>query len=70
MIKINKIVWDFEGTEFEDCDHDEACNIAVLPRSLKLKEKDIDSDADIDDIIDHISENYGFQILSIDIDES
>jgi hypothetical protein len=70
MIKINKIVWDFEGTEFEDCDHDEACNIAILPTSLKLKEKDVDSDAEIDDIIDHISENYGFQILSIEVDEA
>lgn len=69
MIIINRIIWDFSGTEFEDCDHDEACNIAILPTSLKLKEKDVDSDAEVDDIIDHISDNYGFQILSIEVED-
>ena len=33
------------------------------------EDKDVDSDAEIEDIIDYISDNYGFQILSIEVDD-
>lgn len=69
MIKVKKIIWDFEGTEFEDCDYNEARKIAVLPRSLKIKEDDLDSDADSEDILEYLVEIYGFEIKSIFLEE-
>lgn len=68
MIKIKKIKWDFSETEFSDCDYEEARKIAVLPKSLTLKEEDLDSDAEIEDIIEYLEENYNFPILSIKTD--
>ena len=69
MIKVKKIIWDFEGTEFEDCDYNEARKIAVLPQSLKIKEDDLDSDADSEDILEYLVENYGFEVKSILLEE-
>jgi hypothetical protein len=65
MIKIKKIVWDFSGTEFEDCNYEESRKIAVLPKSLTLKEDEIDSDAEESDVIEYLEENYSFLIKSI-----
>lgn len=71
MIKIKKIVWDFSDTEFQDCDYEEARKIAVLPRSLKIKEEELDSDAEYEDIILYLEENYNFCVKKIisDLDD-
>ena len=71
MIKIKKIVWDFSDTEFEDCDYEEARKIAVLPKSLTLKDDEVDSDAERDDVIEYLEENYSFAVLEIvtDLDD-
>lgn len=69
MINIKRIIWDFEGTEFEDCNYSEARKIAVLPNSLKIEEEVLDSDADREDIIEYLVENYGFEIKSIKLEE-
>ena len=68
MIVIKKIVWDFSDTEFEDCDYEESRKIAILPKSLKVKEEDLDSDACEEDIIEYLVENYGFEILSVKLE--
>lgn len=67
MIKVTKIVWDFSETEFEDCSHKEAVEIAVLPTSLKINEDDLD-DVGEEEIIDFLSENYGFNVKEIEVD--
>jgi hypothetical protein len=71
MIKIKKIVWDFSDTEFEDCNYEEARKIAVLPKSLTLKDDEVDSDAERDDVIEYLEENYNFAVLDIitDLDD-
>ena len=69
MVKVKKIVWSFEGTDFEDCDYEESRKIAVLPKSLKIKEDDIDSDAEEDDIVEYLESNYGFEVKSVVFDE-
>lgn len=69
MIKINKIVWDFSDTEFEDCSYEDARRITILPESLKIKSKDIDSDADEEEIIEYLNENYGFSVESIEMED-
>ena len=68
MIVIKKIVWDFSDTEFEDCDYEESRKIAILPKSLKVKEEDLDSDACEEDIIEYLVENYGFEISSFKLE--
>lgn len=69
MIKVKKIIWNFEGTDFEDCDYEESRKIAVLPKSLKIKEDDIDSDAQEEDIVEYLEETYGFEVETIVFDE-
>tara|TARA_X000000368_G_C23008576_1_gene702435 strand:+ start:409 stop:624 length:216 start_codon:yes stop_codon:yes gene_type:complete len=69
MIKIKKIIWDFSNTEFEDCDYEEARKIAILPKSISLKEEDLDSDAEEEDIIEYIIENFGFEVESIKLEK-
>lgn len=71
MIIIKKIMWDFSDTEFEDCDYEEARKIAVLPKSLKINEEELDSDAEYEDVIEYLEENYGFVVESIvsDLDD-
>lgn len=69
MIKVSKIVWDFSGTEFEDCDYEEARKIAILPKSAKIKESDLDSDACEEDVVEYLNENYGFEVEMIEVDE-
>lgn len=68
MITIKKIIWDFSDTEFEDCDYEEARKIAVLPKSLKINEDDLDSDAELEDIIEYLLEHYNFSVSSIVVD--
>ena len=65
MLKIKKIVWNFEGTDFEECDYEESRKIAVLPKSLKIKEEDLDSDAEEDDIVEYLEDTYGFEVVSV-----
>lgn len=69
MIIIKKIIWDFSGTEFEDCDYEESRKIAVLPKKLKIKEDDLDSDAEIEDVIEFLEETYHFSVKSIITDQ-
>jgi hypothetical protein len=69
MIKVKKIVWSFEGTDFEDCDYEESRKIAVLPKSLKINEDDIDSDAQEEDIVEYLESTYGFEVESVVFDE-
>ena len=69
MIKVKKIIWDFEGTDFEDCDYEESRKIAVLPKSLSIKEEDIDSDAQEEDIVEYLIENYGFDVKNVVFEE-
>lgn len=69
MIKVKKIIWNFKGTDFEDCDYEESRKIAVLPRSLKIREEDIDSDACEDDIVDYLQETYGFEVKAVVFEE-
>ena len=69
MIKIKKIIWSFVGTDFEDCDYEESRKIAVLPKSLKISEDDIDSDAQEEDIVEYLESNYGFEVESVVFDE-
>jgi hypothetical protein len=71
VVRIKKIIWDFSDTEFEDCNYEEARKIAVLPKSLTLKEDDIDSDAERDDIIEYLEENYNFAVKEVvtDLDD-
>ena len=65
MLKIKKIVWNFEGTDFEECDYEESRKIAVLPKSLKIKEEELDSDAQEEDIVEYLESTYGFEVESI-----
>lgn len=65
MIRVKDIVWNFEGTDFEDCDYEESRKIAILPKSLKIQEEDIDSDAQEEDVVEYLVETYGFEVKSI-----
>ena len=69
MIKIRKIVWDFSDTEFEDCDYEESRKVAILPKSLKIQEEELDSDACEEDIIDYLVETYNFEVKSIKLEK-
>jgi hypothetical protein len=69
MIKINKIIWDFSDTEFEDCSYEAARRITILPESLKIKSEDLESDADEEEIIEYLSENFGFCVESIEMED-
>lgn len=69
MIIIKKIKWVFEGTDFEDCDYEESRKIAVLPKSLKINEEDLDSDAEDEDILVYLEEHYGFEVESIETED-
>jgi len=68
MIKIKNIIWNFEDTEFENCDYEESRNIAVLPKSLEIEEEDLDSDACEEDIVDYLVGIYNFEIKSVKIE--
>lgn len=65
MIIIKNIIWDFSDTDFENCDYEESRKIAILPKSLKIKEEELDSDACEEDIVDYLIETYRFDIKSI-----
>lgn len=69
MIVIKKIIWDFSDTEFEDCDYEESRKIAILPKSLKIKEEDLDSDACEEDIVEYLIECYNFEVKSIRLEK-
>ena len=62
-------MWDFSDTEFENCDYEESRKIAVLPKSLKISEDDIDSDAQEEDIVEYLESTYGFEVESVVFDE-
>ena len=69
MIAIKKIIWNFEDTEFEDCDYEESRKVAILPKSLKIQEEELDSDACEEDIIDYLVETYNFEVKSIKLEK-
>ena len=70
MIYVNNIVWDFSGTEFEECSYEDARRITILPESLKIKSKDLDSDSGEEEVIEYLSENYGFCVESIEMEDN
>ena len=67
MIHVKKIVWDFDGTEFEGLLYEEVRKIVILPKSLKIKE--LEEDACEEEILEFLSENYGFEVKSVEIEE-
>ena len=69
MIAIKKIIWNFKDTEFEDCDYEESRKVAILPKSLKIQEEDLDSDACEEDIVDYLVETYNFEVESIKLEK-
>tara|TARA_S200000501_G_C20815152_1_gene740205 strand:+ start:157 stop:372 length:216 start_codon:yes stop_codon:yes gene_type:complete len=69
MIAIKKIIWNFEDTEFEDCNYEESRKVAILPKSLKIQEEDLDSDACEEDIVDYLVETYNFEVKSIKLEK-
>ena len=69
MIAIKKIIWNFEDTEFEDCDYEESRKVAILPKNLKIQEEELDSDACEEDIIDYLVETYNFEVKSIKLEK-
>tara|TARA_B100001057_G_scaffold483205_1_gene559629 strand:+ start:739 stop:954 length:216 start_codon:yes stop_codon:yes gene_type:complete len=69
MIAIKKIIWNFEDTEFEDCDYEESRKVAILPKNLKIQEEELDSDACEEDIIDYLVEAYNFEVKSIKLEK-
>ena len=67
MINVKKILWDFDGTEFEGLHYEEVRKIVILPKSLKIKE--LEEDACEEEVLEFLSENYGFEVKSVDIEE-
>ena len=67
MINVKKIIWDFDGTEFEGLLYEEVRKIVILPKSLKIK--DLDEEACEEEIHEFLSENYGFEVKSFEIEE-
>lgn len=69
MIAVKKIIWNFEDTEFEDCDYEESRKVAILPKNLKIQEEELDSDACEEDIMDYLVETYNFEVKSIKLEK-
>jgi hypothetical protein len=67
MIHVKKIIWDFDGTEFEGLLYEEVRKIAILPKSLKIKE--LDEDACEEEVVEYLSENYGFEVKLAEMEE-
>tara|TARA_B100001059_G_C17799457_1_gene565227 strand:+ start:1357 stop:1560 length:204 start_codon:yes stop_codon:yes gene_type:complete len=67
MIHVKKIIWDFDGTEFEGLLYEEVRKIVILPKSLKIKE--LDEDACEEEVLEYLSENYGFEVKSVEMEE-
>lgn len=67
MILLKKIVWDFSDTDFEDCLYEEALNMVCLPESIESD--DLDEESNDYEIKEFLTENYGFDVKSYEIDE-
>lgn len=67
MLHIKNIIWDFDGTEFEGLLYEEVRKIVILPKSVKVKE--LDDDSCEEEISEYLSENYGFDVKTFDLDE-
>ena len=67
MRHVKNIIWDFDGTEFEGLLYEEVRKIVILPKNLKIK--DLDDDSCEEEVCEYLSENYGFDVKSFDIDE-
>tara|TARA_E500000331_G_scaffold358184_1_gene423263 strand:- start:2743 stop:2946 length:204 start_codon:yes stop_codon:yes gene_type:complete len=67
MRHVRNIIWDFDGTEFEGLLYEEVRKIVILPKNLKIKE--LDDDSCEEEVFEYLSENYGFDVKSFDIDE-
>ena len=67
MRHVKNIIWDFDGTEFEGLLYEEVRKIVILPKNLKIKE--LDDDSCEEEVFEYLSENYGFDVKSFDIDE-
>ena len=53
------VYWNFEDTEFENFQYEEARKAAGLPKKINIKKLDED-----EDIESYVYENYGFEIDS------
>ena len=67
MILLKKIIWDFSDTDFEDCLYEEALNMVCLPESIEAD--DLDEESNDYEIKEFLTENYGFDVKSYEIDE-
>jgi len=67
MRHVKNIIWDFDGTEFEGLLYEEVRKIVILPKNLKIK--DLDDDSCEEEVFEYLTENYGFDVKSFDIDE-
>jgi len=64
---IKKIIWDFTDTDFEDCLYEEALSMVCLPNSIEVEE--LDEEANEYEIKEYLSECYGFEVKSYELDE-
>ena len=67
MIVLKKIIWDFSETEFEDCLYEEATKVVCLPDSLEVDE--LDEESNDYEIREFLTEEYGFEIKSYEVEE-
>jgi hypothetical protein len=67
MIIVKKIIWDFSDTDFEDCLYEEATKVVCLPKTLDIE--DLDEESNDYEIREYLTENYGFEIKSYEVEE-
>ena len=60
-----KVIWNFEDTEYENFQYEEARKAAGLPKTIKLK----DFEEEDEEIESYLFENYGFEPESYEIHE-
>ena len=60
------VEWSFEGTEFEDTygQYEETCVNLGLPKIVNI---DLEDDEDEDYIQEHLEEQYGFEIETLEV---
>ena len=67
MIIVKKIIWDFSDTDFEDCLYEEATKVVCLPKALDIE--DLDEETNNYEIREYLTENYGFEIKTYEVEE-
>jgi hypothetical protein len=59
-----KVTWDFEGTDFEDLQYEEARKQACLPKLVNIE---LEED-EYEDPKEYLEENYNFYVLEYEED--